>query len=712
MAIVRAILILLLAAPAMAGSLSNFWVTDGGYKQCKEDRLPETTCSTCTITANWNGDRARFVAAKKEEIFFVVYMGNPTGSNVTSVNVSISSFTGTSGGGIANTGGLQWGTTGFTQPINQFYVRYLPWKGVSRLSYDPTEYDECQLPQRTRARFNRSGPDDNCALAGGASWSQRADHDKNFPDILVPYSLVASSSFTVAAGSSQAVGFTVFISSTLTANATYSATITIKEGVTVSTQIPVLIYLHNATMPSTPAFRFMTYMSDYNISYRHHGEHFPNINDEPYRTTRLRYYQMLHANGMSPIGVENLTNDYPLSESYIRLKGTLYSGASNYIYAPFADAGDKTYSIGTYGSWRGEWGNATTNSTTLCNHLSAYSNWFKNNSLTDVLSIFYTIDETLDGGNVAKWSNWASTVTACQVSGYTIYPFVTYNWEDTRTGAPYIKIPATTNWLGHSSTTIQAAYNAFHNPVSSYAWAYNGGIPGGPHSYDMSDDGTAPRSILWSDYKKGVDAHFLWESTYFTDSNESGNDNDVWTNAVTFGNYAKSFDSVRGLQCAQMNNNDGLLMYPGTDTVYTGNSYGVDVPFPSWRLKMYARGIQDAAYYQQALVINPTAANTALLTGVNKVLWEYQCADLGDCTYAYGERGWSKDPSVFENAKMAWGAIIDAGGGTPEEYCGDGICNGSDTCSNCSQDCGICPSSVGKSSFGGTFRFTGGGTFR
>ncbi len=51
-----------------------------------------------------------------------------------------------------------------------------------------------------------------------------------------------------------------------------------------------------------------------------------------------------------------------------------------------------------------------------------------------------------------------------------------------------------------------------------------------------------------------------------------------------------------------------------------------------------------------------------------------------------GERG---AESSDYTANIGW--FYPSGAPAPEPYCGDGICNGDETCSTCPEDCGVCP---------------------
>lgn len=300
-----------------------------------------------------------------------------------------------------------------------------------------------------------------------------------------------------------------------------------------------------------------------------------------------------------------------------------------------------------------------------------------------------------------------SNNSSCQVSGYKVNSFVTYDFPDVRTNAPALSMPCTQSYMGVSSATWESANTHFQQgltPGTTQGWEYNGIAPW-TGTAATEDDGISPVVIMWANLKKGIAGHFLWETTYWYNFQGGMALQDLFTNAHTFGSYT-STDSQLGRTGWNYTNGDGLWMYPANDEVFPSSSYGVDAAIASWRLKMMRRGIQDADYIYMARQADEEETNAIVEGAVPLVLWEKYCYEEADCTYHRGPRTWSADPDIWIANREAIAALIPSDGGSP--YCGDGICNGSDTCSNCPTDCGICP---GRS-MSGSFRFTGGGQIR
>src|SRR5205814_2116024 len=109
------------------------------------------------------------------------------------------------------------------------------------------------------------------------------------------------------------------------------------------------------------------------------------------------------------------------------------------------------------------------------------------------------------------------------------------------------------------------------------------------------DDGVALRELAWGQYKKHVNRWFFWESTYYNNYQGGMGETNVYQKAQTFGSK-NSVDAILGETGWNYANGDGVLFYPGTDMVYPTDSYGVQGPFASLRLKDWRRGLQDVDY--------------------------------------------------------------------------------------------------------------------
>lgn len=185
------------------------------------------------------------------------------------------------------------------------------------------------------------------------------------------------------------------------------------------------------------------------------------------------------------------------------------------------------------------------------------------------------------------------------------------------------------------------------------------------------EEGWGAEEIAWGAFKKGAPRTgvaipwFLWETTYFNDTNDSHVENDLWNSAITFGYRPGTVDPVKGVTGYQYTNGNGVFMYPGTDLSYPANNYNLNGSFASWRLKMMRRGINDADYMAQAWVISSTTTATIVASVASTVLWEKQCQSLADCTYTYGERGFAQTANQYELARETLAKLVATGGTGP-----------------------------------------------
>lgn len=640
--------------PTLAGAaLSNFWISNGSYKLPREDFFPYVNCTTCTITRNWDGVTAKIFGAKNEMVGFVLYMGNATGADIPNVNVSLSSFTGPGGIGIVNPVVPPLSSTEM-RPIETFYVRYIQIKGMTQLSWDGTEYEQRDLPERFRRPYTIN-VNDNAKAIPGTLWTDRPDHDKFLPEMLIPCDLKTCSNYTVSRSSSQAIWFDVWIASGLPAG-DYKASITVKEGGIVTRTIPVVLKVYNFTLPDTASLPAIVYMSNENINYRHHGIKYPTTNAAN-RLTRDNYARFLHRHKFAAtIGDQPAAGKrYPSDEYKDRLSGVAYSAFNGYAHGPGKDKGEKIYSIETYGKWADStWSDSVPDGPTgFCTAVSSWSAYFAN--YPDVRAFLYLIDEPANLIDTHKWSTWMKDICALP---HPIGSMVTASWPSVIASAPNVTMPMTTGWLRASSSTWDAAFNTFHTTGAVQAWAYNSHPSHTGSVYATEDDGIAPTTIFWAMHKKRIQGWFFWESTFWF-NNAVGKENDLWNDAITFG-YNAITDPVKGRTGFQASNGDGVLLYPGKDVIGSVN-YGFDGPIASWRLKMLRRGIQDGDYLALANAASPTVT-TVLVNGmVPEVLWEHDCFSVSDCSYAYGGRSWSNSPEIWERARETLALLAEAG---------------------------------------------------
>ena len=106
-------------------------------------------------------------------------------------------------------------------------------------------------------------------------------------------------------------------------------------------------------------------------------------------------------------------------------------------------------------------------------------------------------------------------------------------------------------------------------------------------------------------------------------------------------------------------NGNGVLFYPGTDLLYPQDSYGVNGPIASLRMKHWRRGIQDVDYLALASQIDPHRVEQIVNRMVPKVLWEVGVNDPKDPTWVQMDISWSTHPDDWEAARRELADIIE-----------------------------------------------------
>ena len=665
----RIALILFLATPSFATNLTGWWASDGGQKIARQDFYPtfpgnsSPQCSTCTIGPNWDGTTITQYAAKGETVGTALYLLNGGAADATSVMVTVSSLTcqgGTSIVSVSTPAAKVWDMTG--RPTQVYLASYVPIRGSSYFPYGFQTWEERLFPPKFRNPFNIVG-NEGVVIWGSNLWTNRPDHDKFYPVGLVPMELFPSS-FTVSQSSSQAVWIDTYVSTTIVAGAC-TGLVTVTEGATTIASIPYVINVHTFALPTMYSFPAMTFFDTFDINGRHQATSYPGQSQEPYRTTRWHYAQLLRAHGFSAtIGdlPQNGTDRFPSSEYTPHLDGSLYTAANGYGNARGVGVGDPIYSIGTYSNWKIYV--STYDAVAFCDYVSSWS--YNLGSYSNLRVLLYVQDEPGDAatwGDVRKWSTWLST--SCAKPGAYINGLVTGTIPNVASSAPYVTNVVTTGWGGASSTTWNSAASQYITAGTTQTWNYNQGLYGAGGTFVTEGEGYEPRAHFWSIKKKGMQGYFAWQAAEFYDSVSGYSANDVYHSALTFGDKATSYDSIMGVKSYNSANNDGLLVVYGSDTVTTP-SYGVDSGFPTWTLKMIRRGVQDMDYFAlaQAVVPSTVTATVASLAGVS--FWDFPAQDYaGSNSYAYGDRSWSYDPNAYTQAIITLGNYVDGAPAPP-----------------------------------------------
>jgi len=285
----------------------------------------------------------------------------------------------------------------------------------------------------------------------------------------------------------------------------------------------------------------------------------------------------------------------------------------------------------------------------------AWVNWFDGQAFTTPTDYFlYLIDESEEYPQTEEWAQWMNNNPG---PGQRLMSMATIPLPTAAANTPALDIP--TSWVAVGITDEwQSAADIYQADPDKRFYLYNGTRPA-TGSFAIEDDGVALRVLAWAQYKKKIDRWFYWDSTYYNNYQGNTGQTNVFQQAQTYGNFDQ-VDGVLGETGWNYLNGDGVLLYPGTDTRYPEDDYGVMGPFASLRLKHWRRGIQDVDYLTLAAVISPTRTAEIVNALIPTVLWEYGVEDPGDPTWVLTDISWSTDSDDWEAARAELADIIES----------------------------------------------------
>lgn len=523
------------------------------------------------------------------------------------------------------------------RPIELFFTRYLEIKGLSKISYE-VSYDERHVPKKFRRPWSGDG-------VGKGGWKDRPHANRLYPDILVPLEVVPE--FAIKGGQVQSVIADVFISDS-TEPGTYRGTFEVMQsGKTVASK-DVQLEVLDFKLPDVSPAGAMLYIESGDISNRYLGDRFPSspgqqsklneIVDNHFRLARRHGVELFDKN--EGVG-SKLEDSQPRAEWLPRLSGKLFSEESGYS-GPGLNQGSSVFFVGTYGNWPGK-----QDSGQLKRYASSWNEWFSKNA-PKTEAYFYVADES---SNWEEQEQWAKTIKSVAPR---LKTFATVPLPKAVQYLP--SLDAAASWFNFGSTNVwESAVSQWRAKKKDFL-LYNGRRPL-TGSFATEDDGVALRVLTWSQIKVGVKRWFFWNGTYYKNFQGGTGETDVFQSAHTFGGKDLQ-DPVLGENGWNHSNGDGVLFYPGTDRVFPRNSYSLDGPIASLRLKLWRLGIEDGKYIELAFAKNPNATRALMQQMVPKILWQVGVAEENDPTWKKTDVSWDVSPKAWEDARTALIKII------------------------------------------------------
>ncbi len=614
----------------------NIWANEGGDK-VTQDELRASLNENSVINSVWDGDKVNIFGAKNEVVNFNLILESPN-TSTDNLNIEFDLLTGPNGDTISSTQ-----TTDLfdwtNRNIELFYVRYLEIKGLS--SFIGESYDQRHLPEKMRTTYD---PENGIPTG---DWYDRPNHNAFYPEIAVPLSL--EENFKIEADENQSIWVDIYIPKNISAGI-YSGELKVEQNDDVIQIVPVVLEVYNFVLPDEPVSKTMLVLGDGDINLRYLGEKWPDDEKALQKIEKIRneHFKLAHRHKISLIDSETAPGlDQPSGQWISRLDGSLFTSANGYD-GPGVSVSNNVYSIGTYGSWgwQGE------GEESMQTHADNWEGWFKNN-FPNIERFLYLIDESSDYEQIEEWANWIENSDGI---GKNLLSMATTWLVNAYSEMPSLDIPASSMYVAATDET-QEVSDYYNSQSDKKVFFYNGGRPG-QGSFMIEDDGIALRELAWGQYKKNIDRWFYWESTYYNNFQAGLGETDVFNQAQTFGGNS-GFDEFKGETGWNYSNGDGVLFYPGTDMIFPEESYDLDGPMASLRLKYWRRGIQDVDYLYLAMQKDPEKTWAIINDIVPKVLWEYGVSDPDDPTWVRTEISWSDDVDVWEEARKELAEIID-----------------------------------------------------
>src|SRR4029079_13112356 len=345
----------------------------------------------------------------------------------------------------------------------------------------------------------------------------------------------------------------------------YNGEVVIREGEEIKYRVPVKLQVRSFTLPDQPTAKTMVATSYADVAKRYTGTAEPPPGSpEDELTKRAMDHQMMiaHRHRISLIddngGAETWKQFQPRPEWLPRLSGALFTNAAGYR-GPGEGVGNDVFSIGTYGQWHNWWRSITKEN--LLDATDRWESWFQQNSPTTE-RFLYLDDESDEYSQMEHWARWMRRNTA---PGGKLKSFAPADLLLADKKIPALDITASWFRVGLTKPWGNAVASLHRDPRKEF-YLYNAQRPASG-SCATEDDGVALRELAWGQYKKKIDRWFFWNATYYNDYQGGRGPTDVFKTAQTFGGVPQRDPNV-GQTSWNYSNGDGVLFYPGTDTMF------------------------------------------------------------------------------------------------------------------------------------------------
>ena len=174
-------------------------------------------------------------------------------------------------------------------------------------------------------------------------------------------------------------------------------------------------------------------------------------------------------------------------------------------------------------------------------------------------------------------------------------------------------------------------------------WFYNGGRPAGG-AITIDAPATDARAMIWAGVKHDVRVYFYWHAVHWRHNSQKRGERtqNVWAESITFDNRGQPNKPIDDQGYIH---GDGVLLYPGEDTLHPDQDRGIRGPISTVQLANLRRGLQD----QQYLALARTRGLTGLVDEVLRDIVPRVFSDAG-ATVSFPERG---DPYDAARLKLA-----------------------------------------------------------